>query len=51
MVDTIPPQASTWPPSDSPVVALIDGSGLGVSLLILFLLLTCGMIFSEISSK
>ncbi|WP_167738050.1 hypothetical protein [Leisingera sp. NJS201] len=50
-VDTLLPQASAWPPSDGPVVALIDGSGLGICLLILFLFLTCGMIFHEGSGK
>ncbi|MBY6141144.1 hypothetical protein KUV26_17035 [Leisingera daeponensis] len=50
-IDIPPPQAGAWPPSGGPIVALIDGSGMGVCLLILFFLFTCGMIIKEASGK
>jgi hypothetical protein len=36
-----------WPPHDGPITILIDGSGLGIVLLILFLIATIGMILRE----
>lgn len=50
-INTPPPQTGAWPPSDGPIVALIDGSGLGICLAILFALFTCGMIIGEASGK
>ncbi|MEQ3678945.1 hypothetical protein [Pseudophaeobacter sp.] len=43
--------SNRWPPQEGPITFIIDGSGLGLILLILFLIVTVAMILREGEKK